>query len=250
MNKSRFLGILTLVFFPFVLHSQTYTVSSSTSAKNQVKMVGDNNWRPIKRSDLNTLSLSESDSIKVVQGSLAIRSIQDLNRSQYAFPGTWSVKQIWRAEAKRAKPNCEPIGGSEKGETPPLSVDVATVDGFVGDSLRIGNQLSSLVISNHGDTEIYVAILWIEEFGGELVAIPRLGTSSRLVKPGLVTEFPFAGPIAVEPPSGEATVAVMYSTHPFGFPNFPDNLTSVREVGRFLHSCGLSCATKVVVFDY
>ena len=238
--------LLAALALPALLHAQSYMITSSSSAWNEVK-VGRAEWRRIVRNDLNHLALSPSDSIRVTRGSISIRGPKK-NKFQIAFAGTWSVAQIWDGKAVPSRPNSMGFGGVSKAAATPLFIDVASATDAIGNSFRIGDTLTSVVLANLGEEGLYTVILWIEEDLGQYTIPPRFSAEAHYLPAGQVSVFPFREPVGIAPPPGAATVCVVYANHPFDLPEYPGTLTLPVDLGRFLSSCGLNCATRLVMF--
>lgn len=247
MNK--LFGILLLLLAPFPLLSQTFVINNSSGSQNEVR-VGDGPWRVLRRADKDALQLQGSDSIRVVKGTVSVRLESDNRTSQIAYTGTWSVEQVWQGKAIPEQPNSGRMGGIEKGELPPFSIDVCTTEGLVGNAFKIGDYLSSVVLTNHSDSALYALIVWLEEDAGGLFRIPRFGFESRLIDPHRLSQFFFPEPLEIQAPPGTATICVCYATHPFEYPFVPADITRAVDFARLMSSYGISTVGRTVSFDY
>lgn len=242
----RIIIFLSLSLLAWPLGAQVYTVSSFDSA--EVK-IGKEAWRGLTIADTRTVRLNERDGVKVISGKLALRRSDDYKAVRIAYPGIWTVKDVWNKKALPKEPNTTGPADTERGMGVGISVDFLTPDGYCGNVFAPGDSLAGVVVSNHGNETIYAYMYAIDnEPRGAVVRFLRFTTMPMVLDAGQVTYLDFENVLTLDEGTSDTTVLVVYSKELLPRPSL-SMAHKEEDVISILEDYGFGYVTRIVQYS-
>ena len=243
---NRIIIFLSLYLLALPLGAQSYTVSSFDSA--EVK-IGKETWRKLTIADTKTIRLNECDGIKVISGKLALRRSDDFKAVRIAYPGTWTVKDIWNKKALPKYPNTTGPADTERGVGVGISVDFLTPDGYCGNVFAPGDSLAGVVVSNHGGETLYAYMYAIDnEPSGTVFRFLTFTTLPMVLDAGQMTYLDFENVLSLDENTSDTTVLVIYSKKPLPPPSL-SKAQKEDDVFSILEDSGFGYVTRIIQYS-
>ena len=179
---------------------------------------------------------------------MAIREWDDTVNLRLAYPGKWSIKQVWEGLALPKYPNAPGYGGVVKSVSD-ISFDFITANNNTRSYLSEGDRLIGIVVSNHSSDTYYADFLCADKEESEtpIYFLPLL-TTSCILQPGHTTFFPFKRPLIVDNNNNTTTVYILYSTDYFTIPPIP-NYSTDKDFISLIEKMGVKCATRLITYN-
>lgn len=245
MKRTKLFCITLLCFIAYPAMAQTFTVRAFDTAK--VKQYN-SKWRKLEATDVLKIHLQSADSIEVSGGTLTICKIGKNSNLKIAYPGIWSVKDIWNNQALPSEPNTSGPGDSEKAESV-LSIDFYTSEGKTGNVFHEGNSLSGIVLSNLGNEDYYFDIVCVdnEKIESPLYQLPFVN-DNKMSKNRSVTVLPFKRAVVVDNQKNSTTVIILYSKHAMTLPTFSRTIT-LKDIYSRLDAMNIRYAVRIITYS-
>lgn len=231
-------ALVALLLWPF--SNPTFTIVSYEFEGVEVK-IGTDKWRQLKPNELKTVVLHKTDMVRVHMGKVQIAKTKDLKDLRVAYPGTWTVEQIWENKAKsKTTSNLVPIGDVTKGRKISVSLGFKTKESQrVGLVLNPDARLTQVIISNDSDDVLYTRVCWKDQASDSLFVIHV--QDNHALSANSVTEFNLDPELPLDGSTESSTVYLFYSNKPFEDLTLPPGLTE-KEMARILAGQGVYCA--------
>lgn len=230
-------ALVALLLWPF--SNPTFTIVSYDFEGVEVK-IGTAGWRQLKPNELKTIVLHKTDLVKVHMGKVQIAKTKDLKDIRVAYPGTWTVEQIWKGQAKSRTSNLVPIGDVTKGREISVSLGFKTEGSErVGLVLNPNAKLTQVVISNDSDQNLYTRVCWKDQAVDSLFVIHV--QDNHALAGSTTTTFNLNPELQLDGSTDPSTVYLFYSTNPIQELDLPRVLTE-KDMVTALAKRGIQCA--------
>lgn len=246
MKSYLILSLYCLLFILVPTTAQQYTVTSFDEADIRTS---NNDWRELKLSDIKAIRLWSNDVLRVKTGSLFICRCDKPKKLRAAYPGTWTVEQIWKGKALPKTPNAPGPGDTERGLLT-ISLDFLTESGSFGNTFKVGDSIIGVAISNHGSQDYYAEVLWVDYHANNIDVYRFIFEDPTCLLPEQTVSFYYLKD--KEPISNntfQSAAFVVYSSNPFSLPEIP-TLMSERDFVAYIQDAGLKCALRRIEYDY